>query len=187
MADEVWLLRHAETEWSRDGKHTGRTDIPLTDAGREVARGLRGRVEGQAFSSVLCSPLGRARDTAHLAGLECSGLRDDLLEWDYGEYEGLTTPEIRETRPGWWLWTDGCPGGEMPDDVGARVDRVIAEVTGIDGTVALVAHGHLLRVLGARWVEEQPAFGSRLYLGTGTISVLGFERDTRVLRAWNQP
>jgi probable phosphoglycerate mutase len=187
MADEVWLLRHAETEWSRTGKHTGRTDIPLTDVGREVARGLRERVEGQTFSSVLCSPLSRARDTARLAGLECSGLRDDLLEWDYGEYEGLTTPEIRETRPGWWLWTDGCPGGEMPDDVGARVDRVIAEVTGIDGTVALVAHGHVLRVLGARWVEQPPAFGSRLFLATGTISGLGFERDTRVLRAWNQP
>jgi probable phosphoglycerate mutase len=187
MADEVWLLRHAETEWSRDGKHTGRTEIPLTDAGREVARELRSRIEGRTFSGVLCSPLSRARETAQLAGLECSGLRDDLLEWDYGEYEGLTTPEIRETRPGWWLWTDGCPGGEMPDDVGARVDRVIAEVTGLDGTVALVAHGHLLRVLGARWVEEQPAFGSRLYLGTGTISVLGFERHTRVLRAWNQP
>ena len=187
MPDEIWLLRHAETEWSRTGKHTGRTDIPLTDAGREVARALRGRVEDQAFSRVLCSPLSRARETAQLAGLQCSGLRDDLLEWDYGEYEGLTTPEIRESRPGWWLWTDGCPGGEMPDDVGARADHIIAEVADLDGTVALVAHGHLLRVLGARWVEEPPAFGSRLFLGTGTISLLGFERDTRVLRAWNMP
>jgi broad specificity phosphatase PhoE len=187
MPDEIWLLRHAETEWSRTGRHTGRTDIPLTDAGREIARALRDRIESQTFSRVLCSPLSRARETAQLAGLECSGLHDDLLEWDYGEYEGLTTPEIRESRPGWWLWTDGCPGGEMPDDVGARADRIIAEVADLDGTVAFVAHGHVLRVIGARWVEEPPAFGSRLFLGTGTTSVLGFERDTRVLRAWNQP
>jgi broad specificity phosphatase PhoE len=186
MADAVWLLRHAETEWSRTGKHTGHTDVPLTDTGRELARALRERVEGQAFAAVLCSPLSRARETAELAGLRCSGLRDDLVEWDYGEYEGLTTPEIRETRPDWWLWRDGCPGGEMPEDVGARTDRVIAEVSDVDGTVALVAHGHVLRVLGARWVQQPPAFGARLYLATGTVSVLGFERDTRVLRTWNQ-
>jgi probable phosphoglycerate mutase len=186
MADEVWLLRHAETEWSRTGKHTGRTDIPLTDGGREVARGLRAKLEGTTFATVLCSPLSRARETAELAGLECSGLRDDLMEWDYGEYEGRTTPEIRETRPDWFLWRDGCPGGESAADVGARTDRVIAEVLDVEGVVALVAHGHLLRVLGARWVEQDPAFGARLFLATGTISVLGFERDTRVLRAWNQ-
>jgi broad specificity phosphatase PhoE len=186
MADEVWLLRHAETEWSRTGKHTGRTDIPLTDHGREVARALGDRLAGQDFALVLCSPLSRARETAQLAGLECSGLRDDLVEWDYGDYEGLTTPEIRETRPDWWLWRDGCPGGEMPADVGARTDRVIAEVGAVEGTVALVAHGHVLRVLGARWVEQPPAFGARLFLATGTLSVLGFERDTRVLRTWNQ-
>ena len=114
MADEVWLLRHAETEWSRSGQHTGRTDIPLTDAGRDVARGLGERLAGEDFALVLCSPLSRARETAQLAGLECSGLRDDLLEWDYGEYEGLTTPEIRKDRPDWFLWRDGVPGGEMP-------------------------------------------------------------------------
>ena len=182
----VYLLRHAETEWSRSGKHTSHTDIPLTDAGRAIAEKLRDRVQDASFAHVLCSPMMRARETAQLAGLECSGLRDDLKEWDYGEYEGLTTPEIRETRPEWWLWRDGCPGGESPADVGARTDRVIAEVELIGGRVALVAHGHVLRVLGARWVEEAPAFGSRLYLATGTISVLGFERDTRVLRAWNQ-
>jgi len=186
MADEVWLLRHAETEWSRNGKHTGRTDIQLTDAGREVARGLRARLEGRAFARVLCSPLWRARETAQLAGLECSGLRDDLMEWDYGDYEGLTTPEIREARPDWHLWRDGCPGGESPDDVGARADRVVAEVGEAAGVVAVVAHGHVLRVLGARWAEQPPAFGARLYLATGTISVLGYERETRVLRAWNQ-
>ena len=186
MADAVWLLRHAETEWSRTGKHTSFTDVELTDAGRDVARALRSRLEGHAFGLVLCSPRSRARETAQLAGLECSGLRDDLVEWDYGEYEGLTTPEIRETRPDWSLWRDGCPGGESPEQVGARADRVIEEIGAAEGDVALVAHGHLLRVLGARWVEEPPAFGSRLYLGTGTLSVLGFERSTRVLRSWNQ-
>jgi probable phosphoglycerate mutase len=186
MADEVWLLRHAETEWSRTGRHTGHTDIPLTDAGRDVARRLRQRLEGSAFATVLCSPLSRARETAQLAGLECSGLRDDLMEWDYGDYEGLTTPQIRETRPDWWLWRDGCPGGESPADVGARTDRVIAEIAELDGAVALVAHGHVLRVVGARWVQQEPSFGARLYLATGTISVLGFERETRVVRAWNQ-
>jgi probable phosphoglycerate mutase len=152
MADEVWLLRHAETEWSRTGKHTGRTDIPLTDAGREVARALRERVAGQSFSAVLSSPLERARETAQLAGLEITGVRDDLLEWDYGDYEGLTTPEIREDRPSWYLWRDGVPGGESPDDVAARCDRVVEELLGLEGVVALVAHGHILRALGARWI-----------------------------------
>ena len=185
MADEVWLLRHAETEWSRTGKHTGRTDIPLTDKGREVASSLRARLEGHTFALVLCSPLSRARETAQLAGLEPSALNDDLLEWDYGEYEGLTTPEIREHRPEWYLWRDGVPGGESPDDVAARCDRVIAEVRAVEGRVAVVAHGHILRALAARWVEEPAAFGGRLHLSTGSISVLGWERDVRVIRTWN--
>jgi broad specificity phosphatase PhoE len=186
MADEVWLVRHAETEWSRTGKHTGRTDIPLTDNGREVARSLRPRLEGHAFALVLCSPLARARETAKLAGLECSGLRDDLLEWDYGEYEGITTPEIRERRPGWYLWRDGVPGGETADDVGARCDRVIAEARAADGdVVALVAHGHILRALGARWVDAPAAFGGRLHLCTGSISVLGYEREVASIHLWN--
>ena len=186
MADEVWLVRHAETEWSRTGRHTGRTDIPLTDIGRDVAWGpLRARLDGHAFALVLCSPLTRARDTAQLAGLECSGLRDDLLEWDYGEYEGITTPEIREQRPDWYLWRDGAPAGESPDDVAARCDRVIAEARAVDGDVALVAHGHILRALSARWVEEPVAFGGRLYLGTGSISVLGYERDVACIKLWN--
>jgi probable phosphoglycerate mutase len=186
MADEVWLVRHAETEWSRTGRHTGRTDIPLTDIGRDVAWGpLRARLDGHAFALVLCSPLTRARDTARLAGLECSGLRDDLLEWDYGEYEGITTPEIREQRPSWYLWRDGAPGGESPDDVAARCDRVIAEARAVDGDVALVAHGHILRALSARWVEEPVAFGGRLHLGTGSISVLGYEREVACIKLWN--
>jgi len=185
MAKEVWLVRHAETEWSRSGKHTGRTDIPLTDHGRDVARSLRPRLEGHAFALVLSSPLARARETAKLAGLECSGLRDDLLEWDYGEYEGITTPEIRERRPGWYLWRDGVPGGETADDVAVRCDRVIAEARAADGDVALVAHGHILRALGARWVDEPAAFGGRLHLGTGSISVLGYEREVASIHLWN--
>jgi broad specificity phosphatase PhoE len=185
MADQIWLLRHAETEWSRSGQHTGRTDIPLTDAGREVARRLGERLAGEDFALVLCSPLWRARETAQLAGLECSGLRDDLLEWDYGEYEGLTTPEIRKDRPDWFLWRDGVPGGEMPDDVAARCDRVVAEVRALEGRVALVAHGHILRALAARWIDAPIDLGGRLHLGTGTVSVLAYEREVAVISRWN--
>jgi probable phosphoglycerate mutase len=185
MADEVWLLRHAETEWSRTKKHTGRTDIPLTDAGREVARELGERLAGTDFAVVLCSPLSRARETAQLAGLECSGLRDDLLEWDYGEYEGLTTLEIREDRPDWFLWSDGAPGGEMPDQVAARCRRVVAEVRAVEGKVALVAHGHILRALAACWIDAPVDLGGRLHLGTGTVSVLAYEREVAVISHWN--
>jgi broad specificity phosphatase PhoE len=185
MADEVWLLRHAETEWSRDGKHTGRSDIPLTDEGREAARRLGERLADVHFALVLCSPLSRARETAQLARLECSGVRDDLLEWDYGDYEGLTTPEIREDRPHWYLWHDGVPGGEMPHDVAARCDRVIAEVRTVEGTVALVAHGHILRALAARWIDAPIDLGGRLHLGTGAVSVLAYEREVAVISRWN--
>jgi broad specificity phosphatase PhoE len=181
---DVWLLRHAETEWSRDGRHTGRADVPLTQAGREAALALQGRVFGHPFALVLSSPLSRARETAHLAGLSPEA-RDDLVEFDYGEYEGITTDEIRERRPGWSLWRDGCPGGETPDEVGLRVDRVIAEALRADGDVALVAHGHVLRVLAARWVEQPASFGASLALDTGSISILGFEREARTIRHWN--
>jgi broad specificity phosphatase PhoE len=181
---EVWLLRHAETEWSRDGRHTGRTDVPLTQEGRERARALRERIAGRAFALALSSPLSRARETAELAGLTPQ-LRDDLVEFDYGDYEGITTAQIRETHPGWYLWRDGCPNGETADDVGHRVDRVIDEVLGADGDVALVAHGHVLRALAARWTEQAASFGGRLRLDTGSISVLGFEREVRVIHAWN--
>jgi broad specificity phosphatase PhoE len=181
---EVWLLRHAETEWSRTGRHTGRTDVPLTEAGRERARALRDRLAGRTFALVLSSPLSRARATAELAGLEPQ-LRDDLVEFDYGEYEGITTAEIRERRPGWDLWRDGSPGGETAEQVGRRVDRVIEEALAAGGDVAVVAHGHVLRALAARWVEQPAAFGGRLALDTGAISVLGFEREARVIRHWN--
>jgi broad specificity phosphatase PhoE len=183
---EVWLVRHAETEWSRDGKHTGRTDVSLTDQGRAVARALGDRVEQRSFALVLTSPLERARETAQLAGLgEHAQVRDDLLEWNYGEYEGITTADIRAARPDWYLWSDGAPGGETPKEVSARCDRVIAEALGAGGDVALVGHGHILRALAARWVEEEVAFGGRLFLSTGTLSVLGFEREIRVVRSWN--
>jgi broad specificity phosphatase PhoE len=181
---DVWLLRHAETEWSRDGRHTGRTDVPLTDVGREAARALRARTSGHRFALVLASPLSRALQTAELAGLTPQ-LRDDLVEFDYGAYEGITTDEIREQRPGWNLWRDGSAGGESADDVGRRVDRVIAEALAASGDVALVAHGHVLRVLAARWLEQPAAFAARLLLDTGAISILGFERETRVMRSWN--
>jgi broad specificity phosphatase PhoE len=185
-AQEVWLVRHAETEWSRDGKHTGITDVALTDKGRNVARALGERIGGRDFALVLTSPLGRARETAQLAGIGAGAqIRDDLLEWNYGDYEGITTAEIRETRPDWYLWTDGAPGGETPEQVSVRCDRVIEEVLGVRGDVALVAHGHILRALAARWVEEEVAFGGRLFLSTGTLSVVGFEREVRVVRSWN--
>jgi broad specificity phosphatase PhoE len=182
---ELWLVRHAQTEWSEAGRHTGRTDVPLTDAGRAAAAQLPQRLGDRAFALVLTSPLSRARDTCALAGYgDRAQLRDDLMEWDYGEYEGRTTPEIRTGRPGWLLWRDGCPGGEQAADVGARVDRVIAEALQAGGDVALFAHGHVLRVLGARWLEQPPDFGARLALGTGAVGVLGSERAVRGLRVW---
>jgi len=183
---QVWLVRHAETEWSRSGRHTGRTDVPLTEAGRDRARELAGPLGAHDFAVVLASPLGRARETARLAGLgDEPEIREDLLEWDYGDYEGITTPEIREDRPGWYLWRDGVPNGETPDEVAARCDRVIEEILTVEGDVAIVAHGHILRALGARWIEKPVAFGGRLFLSTGSLSVLGFEREVRVLRSWN--
>jgi broad specificity phosphatase PhoE len=186
-APEVWLVRHAETEWSRSGRHTGRTDVPLTDEGRERARALGEALSRRRFAVVLASPLDRARETAALAGLgEHAQLREDLLEWDYGDYEGITTPDIRAERPGWYLWRDGVPNGESADEVAARCDRVIEELVAAPGDVAVFAHGHVLRALSARWVEQPVAFGGRLYLATGSLSVLGFEREVRVIRSWNQ-
>jgi probable phosphoglycerate mutase len=183
---QIVLARHGETEWSRDGRHTGRTDIPLTDNGRRQA-GLLGQALAEwSFEGVLSSPLERAIETCRLAGLGDSvETTDDLLEWDYGEYEGITTREIREARPSWYLWRDGVPGGETAEEVGARCDRIVEEILGVDGDVAIFAHGHVLRALGARWVEQPVSFGGRLYLTTGSLSVLGFEREVRVIRLWN--
>jgi broad specificity phosphatase PhoE len=185
---EVVLARHGETEWSRDRRHTGRTDIPLTDTGRRQAEALRQPLARRSFELVLASPLGRALETCRLAGLgDHAELEPGLMEWDYGEYEGITTPEIRESRPGWYLWRDGCPGGEQAAEVGARADRVIAEIGSTEGDVALFAHGHVLRVLAARWLGLGPEAGALLALDTATLSVLGYERETRVLRRWNAP
>jgi probable phosphoglycerate mutase len=183
---EIVLVRHAETEWSRDGKHTGHIDIPLTQRGRARATALTDRLASRRFALVLVSPLTRARETCDLCGLGAQAQeRAELMEWDYGDYEGLTTAQILATRPGWDLWRDGCPGGESAAQVGARADRVIAELAGIDGDVAVFSHGHMLRVVGARWVALDPAQGARLGLSTAAICVLGFERDTAVLACWN--
>ena len=185
---EIVLARHGETEWSRDLRHTGRTDIPLTDKGRSQAELLRDSLAGRPFERVLSSPLDRAVETCRLAGVgERAELTDDLLEWDYGEYEGITTAQIREGRPGWYLWRDGCPGGETAADVGRRVDRVIAELEGLEGDAAVFAHGHVLRVLAARWLRLGPESGALLKLDTGTLSALGWERETRVVTRWNAP
>ena len=187
MAEHL-LVRHGQTEWSRDLRHTGRTDIPLTEEGRRQAEALREFLAGREFVRVLSSPLSRAAETCRLAGLgDRAALRDDLLEWDYGEYDGLTTAQIREARPDWSLWRDGCPGGETVADVGARVDRLVAELRALDGDAVLFAHGHVLRVLGARWVGLEPEGGALLYLSTATVCALGWERENAVIRRWNSP
>jgi probable phosphoglycerate mutase len=183
---EVVLVRHGETEWSRSGKHTGSTDVQLTDLGREQATALGGELHGRRFELVLTSPLERAAETCRLAGYgDVAQRRDDLREWDYGPYEGRTTPEIREERPGWTLWRDGVPGGETDAAVGGRADRVIAELRSLTGDAALFAHGHVLRVLTARWLGLEPRDGRLFALDTATISVLGYERETAVIRVWN--
>ncbi|MFD8561766.1 histidine phosphatase family protein [Streptosporangium canum] len=191
--NEMILLRHGETEWSRDGRHTGRTDLPLTDKGDNQARALAPLVKGRTFDLTLVSPALRARRTAELAGLTDYETDPDLWEWDYGGYEGITTPDIRETRPGWFLWRDGViPGdaehpGESAREVGARADRVVARARAVDGDVVLVAHGHFLRVLCARWLGLPPENGRHFRLDTGTYSRLGYERDEPVVLTWNAP
>lgn len=183
---EIFLARHGETEWSLDGRHTGTSDIPLTENGRRHATALGGRLEGHEFEAVFTSPLSRAAETCRLAGLgERAVVRDELLEWDYGEYEGRSTPEIRETVPGWTVWSHETPGGETPAQVGARCDALIEELVQFEGNVACFAHGHLLRVLGARWIGVAPEKGANLALSTGTLSVLGWERVNRTLQLWN--
>jgi probable phosphoglycerate mutase len=178
----IVLVRHGQTEWSASGRHTSTTDLPLTEEGRRAARALP--LRDRSFELVLTSPRVRARETCELAGL--TGEVDaDLAEFDYGSYEGLTTPQIRAERPGWSLWTDGAPGGETAGQVGARVDRVIARALTAGGDVALFAHGHVLRVLGARWLGLPAASGALFGLDTASICELGFERETRVVWKWN--
>jgi probable phosphoglycerate mutase len=181
------VVRHGETEWSASGRHTGSTDVELTAEGRAVAATLGAALSGWRFALVLTSPLRRARETAALAGFPDAVLEPDLVEWDYGAYEGLTTPEIRETVPGWAVWTHPVPDGERAEDVAARADRVLARAAAAGGDVAVFSHGHFLRVLAARWLEQPPQFGSRLLLGTACLGVLGHERERRALERWNVP
>lgn len=204
MAGRIVVVRHGETEWSLAGRHTSRTDLPLTEAGRARAAHLPGFFAGRSFSVVMSSPLRRARETCELAGFgDRAVINEDLREWDYGEYEGLTTPEIRESNPSWNLWRDGCPGGETPAVVSARADRALAALRdavaaaggdgdgdsggdgGGDGDAIAFAHGHILRVLGARWVSMDPSFGARIVLSAGAVCELGFERETEVFTLWN--
>jgi broad specificity phosphatase PhoE len=185
---EVWLVRHGETEWSRDGRHTSRTDLPLTARGEAEARALAPALAGVPFDLVLASPRRRAADTAVLAGRPGAVADPDLAEWDYGDYEGLTTPAIRETQPGWELWTHPTPGGETEEQVAVRADRIIARVLAeAPERALLVSHGHFLRVLASRWVGRPPRFGRHLLLATATLSILGWERDNRALARWNAP
>jgi broad specificity phosphatase PhoE len=184
--EEIVLVRHAETEWSRAGRHTGRTDLPLTERGRALASALAPGLAQRRFALVLVSPARRARETCELCGLgEGAAVREELQEWDYGDYEGLTFAQIQAQRPGWSLWRDGCPGGEDAEAVGSRADRVIAELSSARGPVAVFSHGHILRVLGARWIELAPSAGSRLRLGTASLGVLGSEHGVRALTRWS--
>jgi probable phosphoglycerate mutase len=190
MAEELWVVRHGATEWSESGRHTGPTDVPLTPAGEEQARAVAPRLAGTTFDLVLTSPLQRARRTAALAGFPDAVVDDDLVEWDYGEYEGITTAEIRQSVPDWTVWTAPTPGGETAEQVGARLDRVVARVREHEGGAqpgrALVfGHGHALRVLAARWLGLPAEDGRLLVLGTATISVLGDEHDHPAVLRWN--
>lgn len=182
----VWLVRHGETEWARLGRHTGRSDIPLTDRGRGQARALGRRLKGHAFGLVLTSPLSRASETAELAGVGDLAIPEpDLLEWDYGDNEGRTTAEIRGDDPTWTIWTGPWPGGETAAQVGERADRVIRRLQDVTGDALVFAHGHLLRVLAARWIGLGPESGCRFELSTATVSILGWERETRTIELWN--
>ncbi len=182
----IVVVRHGETEWSASGQHTSRTDLPLLEAGREQARALAPVLRGQHFALVLSSPMRRALETCELAGFGTDAtVSDALCEWDYGEYEGLTTREIRSRVPEWNLWRDGCPGGESPEQIGIRADRALAALGEVDGDALIFAHGHILRVLSARWLECPVAFGANLLLSAGSLCVLGYDRGTRVIVRWN--
>jgi broad specificity phosphatase PhoE len=184
----VFTIRHGETAWSLSGQHTGTTDIPLTDNGRRLAERLRPVLAKESFGLVLVSPLQRARETCALAGFgDRAIVEPDLMEWNYGEYEGLTTDQIQAARPGWLIFRDGCPGGETPEQVAARADRVIARAGAAEGDVALFAHGHVLRVLVARWIGLPAGGGQHFLLDTGTLCVLGHYRESRAVKVWNGP
>jgi probable phosphoglycerate mutase len=185
----VWLVRHGETEWSAAGRHTGTTDLALTEAGEQQARALQPMLAGLTPRLVLCSPRRRARDTAQLAGLRVDEVTDDLAEWNYGSYEGRTTDEIKAERPGWTIWQDGVPGGETEAQVGARADRVLVRAAraALEGPVVLVGHGHFSRVLGARWMGMPVSGGAHLLLGTAAPSILGAQYGIPAILRWNLP
>lgn len=182
---ELWLIRHGETEWTLNGKHTSYTDLPLTDNGRKQAEALRPVLANVSFDLVLCSPRQRAQQTASLAGIDHVETEPNLQEWSYGAYEGLSTPEVQVTQPGWSVWKDPITGGESLEQVVARTQAVIDRCIANGGRCALFAHAHLFRVLAATWLEQEGGFGQRLSLSTATISVLGWERTTRVIARWN--
>jgi len=185
---EIYLVRHGETEWSLCGKHTGRSDIPLTANGEAAARRVGSRLEGKSFDAVWSSPSQRARNTCELSGFGAvASVKDDLAEWDYGAYEGITTKEIHASRPGWQLFRDGCPNGEVAKDVGARADRIISELRQANAPILIFSSSHFLRVLGARWLGLPSTDGARFILDTASISVLGYEHDVAepVIRRWN--
>ncbi len=184
---EIWLIRHGETAWSLTGQHTGRTDLPLTEAGKQRAKALGRYLAGRKFELVLSSPLARADETCRLAGFsDVVRFTDNLMEWDYGEYEGLRPANILEKRPGWTIWKDGVPGGETVEQVGERARNVVGLMEAADGYVAVFSHGHLLRILTAYWLGLPPDAGRYFDLDTASISVLGYSRDTPVIRKWNQ-
>jgi probable phosphoglycerate mutase len=187
LRPRLWLVRHGETEWAKAGTHTSRTDVPLTDLGRAQGAGVARKLAGHEFWLVLSSPKVRALETARLAGFgERVETTEELLEWDYGEDEGRTTPEIRVDRPGWTIWTDGPLGGETAEAIAARADRVIARVREAEGDVLVFAHGHVLRVVAARWIGEPAGAGRHFELATATVSVLGWERETPTIERWNE-
>ena len=181
----LYLVRHGATEWSKNGRHTGVTDLPLLPEGEDDARRMAARLAGHEFASVITSPRQRARRTAELAGFPDAVVDEDLVEWGYGEYEGISTVQIRETDPGWSIWTGYTPGGETAEEIAARLDRVIARAQACDGDVLAFAHGHCLRALAARWVEEPVSFGRFLVLGTATLSILGDDRGQAAVLTWN--
>jgi probable phosphoglycerate mutase len=182
----LWLIRHGETEWSVSGAHTGRTDIPLTAAGEESARKVGHELNGQQFALVLASPLQRALRTCEIAGYgDQAQIDPNLAEWDYGQYEGLTSDQIREQRPGWFIFRDGVEGGETIGQVAARANDVIDRALQTDGDVALFAHGHILRILTACWLDLPPEDGKMFVLGTGAICILGWEHEQRAILRWN--
>ncbi|HEY2052065.1 MAG TPA: histidine phosphatase family protein [Caulobacteraceae bacterium] len=184
----LFAIRHGETEWSLNGRHTGATDLPLTDNGRRLAGQLKAALAPHRFELVMVSPMLRARTTAELAGLaEEAVVEPDLMEWNYGEYEGLTHAQIHADRPGWMVFRDGCPSGEAPAEVGERADRVIAMARAAGGDVAVFAHGHILRVLAARWIGLPPQAGQRFLLGTGTLCILSDYRGVPAIEVWNGP